>query len=80
MILAWTATEAAQLMDYWIDNEHLLLGILHVRPCTGARYLEMAGLTLDAARKTVQENKPSRPDYGRVPRWWRIKARLLKLW
>jgi hypothetical protein len=39
----------------------------------------MAGLTLKAARKTIQENKSSCRDYGPVPRWWSIKARLLKL-
>jgi hypothetical protein len=40
--------------------------------------LAMAGLTLEAARKAIQENKSSRPDYGRVPRGWWIKARLLR--
>jgi ATP-dependent Clp protease ATP-binding subunit ClpA len=79
MILAWAVVEANRMEDYWIDTEHFLLGILRVPACRAAQYLAMAGLTLEAARKTITDNKPSRPDYGPVPRWWRIKARLLKL-
>ncbi len=48
--------------DYWIDTEHLLLGILRVPACRAARYLAMTGLTLAAARKTIEDNKPSRPE------------------
>jgi hypothetical protein len=56
--------------DCWMDTEHILLGILRVRGCTAARYLEMMGLSLASARKAIQENKPSRPDYGNIPRLW----------
>jgi ATP-dependent Clp protease ATP-binding subunit ClpA len=66
-ILARTAWEADSMQDYWIDTEHMLLGILHARNCLAARHLGMAGITLQDARRMVRENKPSRPDYGPVP-------------
>lgn len=78
MILAWTEMEATRMRDYWIDTEHLLLGILRVRKSPAAQYLAMTSLTLDAARKTIEDNKASRPHYGRVPRWWPIKAWLVR--
>jgi hypothetical protein len=78
MILAWAEKEAGWMGDYWIDNEHLLLGILRVRECPAAQCLARTGLTLDAARKAVVANKPSRPDYGPVPLSWRIKNRLFR--
>ncbi len=77
--LRWTAQEATQLGDYWIDNEHLLLGIIRVRASTASSYLAMIGLTVHGVRKIIQDNKHSRPDYGPIPRWWRIKSRLLRL-
>lgn|SRR5262249_7247693 len=79
MILAWTAAEATRIGDYWIDTEHLLLGILRVRSCTAARYLEMTGLRLHTARDTIRQNKSSRPPMGAVPRLWPIRSRLTTL-
>ena len=79
MILAWADTEAGWMSDYWLDTEHLLLGVLRVRECTAAQYLARTGLTLEIARKTILDNKPSRPDCGPVPRWWRIKNRLFRM-
>lgn len=71
-VLAWTASEATiNLRDYWIDTEHMLLGILRTPTCTASSYLAMIGLTLRGARKTIRDNKHSRPNYGPVPRlWW----------
>src|SRR5262249_30395351 len=67
-ILAWTATEATiHLRDYWIDTDHLLLGIIRARTCTASSYLKMIGLTLRGARKTIRDNKHSRPNYGPAP-------------
>src|SRR5204863_2043055 len=40
MILAWADMEATYLVDYWIDTEHLLLGIMHVQPSVAASYSE----------------------------------------
>ena len=62
--------EADALRDYWIDGEHLLLGILAEKGCVGERYLARTGLTLQRAGQIVIENKLSRPDYGPVPDLW----------
>lgn len=59
--------EADALRDYWIDSEHLLLGILAEKGCDGERCLARTGLTLQRAGQIVIENKLSRPDYGPVP-------------
>ena len=73
LILGWTAAEATRMGDYWIDTEHVLLGILRVRSCWAARYLETTGLSLRAARQAIQENRSSRPNYGNVPRSWPMR-------
>jgi ATP-dependent Clp protease ATP-binding subunit ClpA len=73
-ILAWTVREAALLADYWIDTEHLLLGILCESSCTAAGNLAKTGLTLAKARRAVNEHRSSRPNYGPAPLWWRLRA------
>src|SRR5262249_45904454 len=45
-ILYRTTEEAVLLRDYWIDTEHLVLGILAEEGCPAQRYLAMTGLTL----------------------------------
>ncbi len=70
LILAWAAAEANRMGDYWIDTEHLLLGILRVRSCTAAWYLERAGFNLRATREVIRDNSNLRPDYGTVPFFW----------
>jgi ATP-dependent Clp protease ATP-binding subunit ClpC len=55
--------EADAMRDYWIDTEHLLLGILAEPTSMAARHLTKAELTLNDARRMVMENKSSRPDY-----------------
>jgi ATP-dependent Clp protease ATP-binding subunit ClpC len=79
MILAWTAVEANRLGDYWIDTEHLLLGILRATGSTGRAYLLRTGLTVRVARRTIKENISSRPAYGDVPFSWKMKRPLLRL-
>jgi ATP-dependent Clp protease ATP-binding subunit ClpA len=79
-VLAWTAREAARLGDYWIDTEHLFLGILSEASCLAASYLAEAGFTLASSRKAVESNKHSRPNYGRVPQSWRIRKLLERWW
>ncbi len=76
-ILNWTRVEADELRDYWIDTEHVLLGILRVRKCDAANYLMRTGLTLANARKSIKQNRHSRPVYGAVPLGWRIKNYLI---
>ena len=75
-ILAWTAFEAGKLNDYWIDTEHLLLGILKDQSAAAHR-LNNVGVDLAMARQLVANNKPSRPDYGTIPRFWRLKERVV---
>lgn len=82
-ILARTQWEADAARDYWIDTEHLLLGILGEKACPAAQHLIKAGLTLKSARRVVVENKASRPDYGPVSPWWGLQSpfeRLLFKW
>ena len=79
-ILSYTADEAGQLADYWIDTEHLVLGILREHSCAAALRLNGASIYLHSAREMVAGNKSSRPDYGPVPWLWRMQSRLLKYW
>lgn len=72
--LVHTVIEARRLKDYWIDTEHLLLGILKNEGSTGARQLRNVGIDVDTARQLVVNNKSSRPNYGPEPRFWRFKA------
>lgn len=78
-ILARTQWEADAARDYWIDTEHLLLGILGEKACPAEQYLTRAGLTLKSARRLVAENKVSRPDYGPVSPWWGLQSPLERL-
>jgi len=90
-VLARAAMAADAMGDYWIDTEHLLLGILAEPTCTAARHLAKAGITLANARRVVIDNKHSRPPQGPIrrlgetpspmERWafkwkmWRFRAR-----
>jgi len=78
-----TDREGRAMGDYWIDTEHLLLGILAEKGCPGERYLAQAGITLENARRLIIENKASRPDYGPVPAGWDKQSswqRLISKW
>ncbi len=76
-IVAMAAMEANELRDFWLDTEHLLLGILRVRRCDAAGYLTRTGLTLQTARESIKQNRHTRPAYGPVSLWWRIKNYVL---
>jgi ATP-dependent Clp protease ATP-binding subunit ClpC len=69
--LACTAIEADQLKDYWIDTDHLVLGILREDKCSAAAKLRAVGLKLESARKLVVDNKSSRPR-RRVSLWRQV--------
>jgi ATP-dependent Clp protease ATP-binding subunit ClpA len=70
-ILAYAAEEANDLNDYWIDADHLVLGILRERACAGAAMLNKTGLQIAGARCVVAAQRGSRENYGRVPAlWW----------
>jgi ATP-dependent Clp protease ATP-binding subunit ClpC len=62
-ILVHAKTQADALRDYWIDTEHLLLGILAEPTCLAAQHLAKANISLENARRVVRENMASRPKY-----------------
>ncbi|MGO9824570.1 MAG: Clp protease N-terminal domain-containing protein [Terriglobales bacterium] len=68
-VIAYTADEANQLKDYWIDTEHLVLGILREEDCAAAKRLREIGLQIEPSRQLVADNIGSRP--FRLPvLWW----------
>jgi ATP-dependent Clp protease ATP-binding subunit ClpA len=69
-ILACTVREANGLLDYWIDTEHLVLGILREHDNAAATTLLAVGLDLDAARQRVIESKNTRPARPDPVLWW----------
>jgi ATP-dependent Clp protease ATP-binding subunit ClpC len=71
-ILVFAAEEANELDDYWIDTDHLVLGILRERHCAAAAKLEAVGLKIEEARKQVAASSEQREPYGAVPALWRL--------
>jgi ATP-dependent Clp protease ATP-binding subunit ClpA len=71
-ILRYAAEEANDLDDYWIDTDHLVLGMLRQRECLVATKLNGVGLQLEAARKTCAAHQESRDGYGPVPALWSL--------
>jgi ATP-dependent Clp protease ATP-binding subunit ClpC len=69
-ILAYTAQEANRLRDYWIDTDHLVLGILREETSAAAAKLREVGLNIDASRQRVIDNKNSRPERRTPVLWW----------
>ena len=69
-ILAYASQEANYLADYWIDTDHLLLGILRERKSEAALMLRERGMQMGAARDTILQHRGSRPDYGPRPLIW----------
>jgi ATP-dependent Clp protease ATP-binding subunit ClpA len=55
--------EADALRDYWIDTEHLLLGILADPGCLAAQNLAKAHISLERARCVIREKMATRPKY-----------------
>jgi ATP-dependent Clp protease ATP-binding subunit ClpA len=78
-IFSLAINEANRMDDYWMDTEHLLLGILRLPGCSAAQYLEKIGLNLDTAREAIQQNKSSRPNHGPAPRLWTLRNRVRRL-
>jgi ATP-dependent Clp protease ATP-binding subunit ClpC len=69
-ILAYAAEEANRMDDYWVDTDHLVLGILRERNCTAAARLEASGLRIEEARAQVWSSAPEQHDYGDSQAWW----------
>jgi ATP-dependent Clp protease ATP-binding subunit ClpC len=74
-VVAYTAREANRLRDYWIDTEHLVLGILREGENAAAVKLGTAGLDLERSRQQVIESKSSRPRRPDPVLWWARKRR-----
>jgi ATP-dependent Clp protease ATP-binding subunit ClpC len=71
-IVAHAAEEANQLDDYWIDTDHLVLGILRERTSAAAQKLYAHGFTIEKARKDVSASSEHRESYGPVPALWQL--------
>lgn len=69
-VLAYTAREANRLIEYWIDTEHLVLGILRQENNAAASKLREVGLKLSVCRKLVAKNRGSRPPKPNLLIWW----------
>ncbi len=60
-VLAYTGREADGLQKYWINPEHLVLGILCEENSSAAIKLREVGLQLETCRRCVKDIKDSRP-------------------
>ena len=69
-ILAYTAREANRLRDYWIDSEHLVLGILREGENAAATRLRAAGLEIETSRQRVIDSMGTRPPRPDPVVWW----------
>jgi len=59
-VVAYTAREANGLRDYWIDTEHLVLGILRDQSNAAAAKLRSVGLQLESCRQQAISKKDTR--------------------
>ncbi len=73
--LVETTREANRLRDYWIETEHLVLGILREDENAGAAKLRAVGLNIETARQRVIEAKNTRPTRPDPVLWWGRKRR-----
>jgi ATP-dependent Clp protease ATP-binding subunit ClpA len=69
-VVAYTAREASRIRDYWIDTEHLLLGILRDGDNAAAVRLHSIGLDLETSRQRIVESKSSRPPMPNPVLFW----------
>jgi hypothetical protein len=60
-VLAYGAEEAERMLRKEIGTPHLLLGLLREENCFGAQLLREQGITLESARKQVQQMQQSEP-------------------
>jgi ATP-dependent Clp protease ATP-binding subunit ClpA len=69
-VVAYTAREASRIRDYWIDTEHLVLGILRDGDNAAAVRLRSVGLDLETSRQRVLESNSSRPPMQNPVLFW----------
>jgi ATP-dependent Clp protease ATP-binding subunit ClpC len=69
-ILAHSTREANRLRDYWIDTEHLVLGIIRENKNVTGIKLRGTGLNINTSRQLVIDNQSSRPPRPDPVLWW----------
>jgi ATP-dependent Clp protease ATP-binding subunit ClpC len=77
-IVAYAAEEANRLNDYWIDTDHMVLGILRQGSSGGAAMLRGVGLEIGEARRVVVEAVP-REDFGPEPSLWWLERPITRI-
>jgi len=77
-ILAQAAEEANRLDDYWIDTDHLMLGILSQESSAGAIMLHGIGLGISEARGVIAKTSP-REDFGPEPALWWLEKPITRI-
>jgi len=78
-ILAQAAVEANRLNDYWIDTDHLMLGILCQESSVGAALIHGGGVEINGAREFIARNVP-REDFGPEPSLWWLEKPITRSW
>src|SRR5262249_7938201 len=73
-VFAFTAEEANLLKSYWIDNTHLILGILCNASSPAAMMLNRTGLNITDARKMVSQAGRRRLH----ELWWWLEEPILR--
>jgi ATP-dependent Clp protease ATP-binding subunit ClpA len=68
--VAYAGREANQLRDYWVDTEHMVLGILREEANSAAAKLRAVGLGLESCRQLVISNKNSQPPRQNPVLFW----------
>ena len=73
-ILRLAEDEADRQDCYWIDTDHLTLGVLRESKCQAAVKLTGSGLGIEEARNRVINSSGERQSYGAIPAlWWLSK-------
>ncbi len=78
-VLAYAESEANRLDDYWIDTDHLTLGILREISCPAAARLDATGLKIQDARRQVFASSNQRETYGTIPALWRLSKPITRV-
>ncbi len=71
-ILAYSLEEANAADQYWIDTDHLVLGILRESDSPAATQLQSLGLGIEKARTMVASATRDPGAYGPVPALWQL--------
>ena len=78
-VLVYAADEANHIDSYWIDTDHLTLGILRQRDCAATAKLGVSGLLIEEARKQVESSSDEREQYGPIPMLWRLEKPISRI-